>query len=101
MKRSAAAAIAVLVLVLLATGTQSAAQHIRYKLIDLGTLGGPSSITCISCFDGQFFASSIVNENGTAVGFADTSNPDPFPSFCFFDCLVDHAFRWQNGAPAL
>jgi len=67
-----------------------------YKLIDLGNLGGPTSITCVSCFDGQFFASGIVNERGTAIGFADTSIPDPF-AFCFFDCFVNHAFQWRNG----
>ena len=70
----------------------------HYRLYDLGTLGGPASIICISCFDGQFFASGIVNQRGTAAGFADTSVPDPFPAFCFYDCFVNHAFRWQNGA---
>jgi probable HAF family extracellular repeat protein len=73
------------------------AKHHHYKLIDLGNSGGPTSITCVSCFDGQFFASGIVNQQGTAVGFADTSTPDPFPAFCFFDCLVNHAFQWRNG----
>jgi probable HAF family extracellular repeat protein len=72
--------------------------HHHYKLVDLGTLGGPASITCVSCFDGQFFASGIVNQQGTAVGFADTSTPDPsFPASCFFDCFVDHAFQWRKG----
>jgi probable HAF family extracellular repeat protein len=69
----------------------SAQQHTRYKLIDLGTLGGPASYFS-NGFDG------ILNHRGTAVGWADTSTPDPDPAFCFnFDCFVSHAFRWRNG----
>jgi hypothetical protein len=80
MKRNMTVAIVTGILITLALPAQLAAQHPRYKLIDLGTLGGPTSIVCISCFDGQFFASGIVNERGTTVGFADTSTPDPFRS---------------------
>jgi probable HAF family extracellular repeat protein len=66
-------------------------QHTRYKLIDLGTFGGPASYFS-NGFDG------ILNRQGTAAGWADTSTPDPEPTFCFnFDCFVSHAFRWQNG----
>jgi len=103
MNKNIATAIAVLMFAVLAIPVHLAAQdqkecHHHYKLIDLGTLGGPASILCISCFDGQFFASNIVNQQGTAVGFADTAAADPFPAFCFFDCSVDHAFQWRNGA---
>ena len=52
--------------------------HPRYKLIDLGTLGGPGSRLEDS--------SKVLNNAGTVVGEADTSNPD-----------VQHAFRWQKG----
>ena len=55
-----------------------AGQHPRYKLIDLGTLGGPASR-----LEGD---SKVLNNAGTVVGDADTSNPG-----------VQHAFRWQNG----
>jgi len=92
---------AVLAISMQLAGQEEQGKHHHYKLINLGTSGGPTSIVCISCFDGQFFASDIVDARGTAVGVADTSTPDPFPAFCFFDCLVDHAFQWQNGAPAL
>ena len=89
---------AVLVLPLdLAAQARSQPKHHRYKLLDLGTLGGPASFTCSSCFNGQFFASGIVNGRAITVGWADTWTPDPFPAFCFFDCLVNHAFRWHNG----
>src|ERR1041384_6896615 len=54
------------------------AQHPRYKLIDLGTLGGPGSR-----LEGD---SKVLNNAGTVVGDADTSNPG-----------VQHAFRWQKG----
>ena len=66
-------------------------EHTRYKLIDLGTFGGPASYFS-NGFDG------ILNNRGTAVGWADTSTPDPFPAFCSnSDCFVSHAFRSQNG----
>jgi probable HAF family extracellular repeat protein len=105
MIRNKIAAIALAIAVTLTIPSQLAAQdsqnhtHRHYKLIDLGTLGGPASFTCASCFNGQFFASGIVNEHGTTVGWADTSTPDPFPAFCFFDCFVNHAIRWHDGAP--
>lgn len=69
----------------------------RYKLIDLGTLGGP-----ISSFGP--FNSVILNEDGTAMGGADTSTSDPnYPNFNPFvapdplDPFIQHAFLWQNG----
>jgi probable HAF family extracellular repeat protein len=104
MIRNKIAAIALAIAVTLTIPSQLAAQdsqnhtHHHYKLVDLGTLGGPASFTCASCFNGQFFASGIVNERGTTVGWADTSTADPFPAFCFFDCFVSHAFRFRNGA---
>src|SRR5579864_7445215 len=66
--------------------------HHHYQLIDLGTLGGPASYFS-NGFDG------ILNHKGTAVGWADTSTPDPDPTFCFnFDCSVSHAFESRNGS---
>ena len=67
-----------------------AGQHPRYKLIDLGTFGGPAS-TLIDF-------SKIVNNQGTFVGGADTARPDPFAPNCFSpSCVVQHAFQWQKG----
>ncbi len=70
--------------------------HHHYKLIDLGTFGGPASYFS-NGFDG------ILNNHGIAVGWADTSAPDPFPMFCFnptsTNCFVAHAFQWKDGRP--
>ena len=66
--------------------------HHHYKLIDMGTFGGPQSYV----FAPLSFA-NVLNNNGTLAGFADTSTPDPFPNFCFNDCFVNHAFQWQHG----
>jgi probable HAF family extracellular repeat protein len=59
----------------------------RYKLIDLGTFGGPASYFS-NGYDG------ILNSNGAVAGWANTSTPDPF---CFLDnCFATHAFRVQG-----
>jgi len=66
--------------------------HHRYKLVDVGTFGGPASYFQ-NGFDG------ILNNHGTAAGWADTSTQDPYPGFCFnpLNCFVSHAFAWQGG----
>ncbi len=77
----------------LATPARLAAQHHHYKLIDLGTFGGPQSY--VNTFLPQ---NPVLNNRGTVAGWADTSTPDPFPAFCFNpDCFVSHTFQWQNG----
>jgi len=81
-------------LAVLAVPMQLAAQHSRYIVIDLGTLGGPSAY-------GQGNGpgtSRFVNNPGTVVGSSDTTTPDPNAPNCQNpDCLVSHAFRWQDG----
>jgi probable HAF family extracellular repeat protein len=57
----------------------------RYKLIDLGTLGGPQSNI-------QILIQSVT-ERGAVVGVADTSNSCPYNPAA----LVSMAFRWHNG----
>lgn len=79
---------------------QAPAMHHHYKLIDLGTFGGPKSYT-IEDWNSPF---QNLNNQGTFAGWADTSTPDPYSaannayqSFCFNDdCYVSHAFEWQN-----
>ena len=56
-------------------GAPPAKPHARYKFIDLGTLGGPSSTV-------EFLIKSV-NNHGTVVGAADTAVPDPFAPDCF------------------
>src|SRR5262249_41510348 len=69
------------------TGKQ---EHAHYKLIDLGTFGGPNSY--------YNFSTHVINNHGVVAGYADTPMPDPFPDFCFNgDCYVSHALQWQNG----
>src|SRR5260370_32925729 len=59
----------------------------HYKLVDIGTFGGPASYFQ-NGFDG------LLNSQGIAVGWADTSTSDPNPAFCFNpDCFVSHAFQ--------
>jgi probable HAF family extracellular repeat protein len=59
-----------------------AAQHTRYKLIDIGTLGGFSG----GLQGNGLGTSHFINSKGTVVGSSETSIPD-----------VGHAFRWQDG----
>lgn len=63
-------------------------KHPHYKLVDMGTFGGPQSY--IPNYIG--FAFSILDNQGVLIGSADTSLPDPFPNFCFTDCFVSHTF---------
>jgi probable HAF family extracellular repeat protein len=85
---------------------QSSTKHYHYQLIDMGTLGGPSSyfnslfLTDVFGFPSMAYGiSKVRNPRGTFVGFADTPVPDPFPSFCYVpDCFVTHAFQWNDGA---
>jgi probable HAF family extracellular repeat protein len=80
----------------LAMPVQLAAQHTRYKLVDLGTFGGPGSTPT------EF--QQVLNNRGTVVGGADTPSLNPFPN-CFNpfnapDCYVQHAFVWRDDALA-
>jgi probable HAF family extracellular repeat protein len=79
----------------LAVPTQLAAQqHHHYKLIDLGTFGGP-----ISVVNGEP-TERYINNLGTIVGGADTSIATPEPG-CYNpvlnpDCFIFHAFVWRG-----
>jgi len=68
---------------------QKPVKHHHYKLIDLGTFGGPNS--------GNNSPSVIISNEGAVTGVADTSIPDPYAPNCFGDCFVQHAFEWRNG----
>jgi uncharacterized membrane protein len=71
-------------------------RHHHYKLIDLGTLGGAKSIA------------KALNDQGTVVGCADTSTPDPdYPNLNPFltdspfpfgaDPFIFHTFKFEGG----
>jgi probable HAF family extracellular repeat protein len=70
-------------------------KHHHYKLIDLGTFGGPSSYV-----NGEPPGGNIINSNGIVVGSADTSLLTPEPA-CYSpnlnpDCFISHAFLWSG-----
>jgi len=65
--------------------------HHHYKLVDVGTFGGPNS-----SFVGPPPSNRLLNKSGAAVGGADTPTPDP-PSCFNFDCYLSYGFKWQNG----
>jgi probable HAF family extracellular repeat protein len=66
----------------------TAAQNIRYRLIDLGTLGGPNS--------SEGSTVPLFNNQGVVTGGSDILLIDPN---CVFppNCLDLHAFRWDSG----
>jgi probable HAF family extracellular repeat protein len=75
---------------------QHRTKHNHYKLIDLGTFGGPNSgvPTVFDEINGTAGAQAI-SDAGAIVGTADTSTADPL---CYFDdCLYPNSFQWQNG----
>ena len=91
--------VAITVLVVLAAPIWLCAQNgaagnpskpLRYKLIDLGTFGGPTARA-----SADFIGARILNDAGVATGDADTFTPDPNCNNA--DCFISHVFRWQNG----
>lgn len=70
------------------------AQQIRYKLIDLGTFGGPHSYGTVN---GNGFA--LLNNSGEVASYADLATADPNSSyFCYDpDCYQAHAALWKDG----
>ena len=66
-------------------------KHHQYKLVDLGTLGGPNSYLN--------FASTVGRTSGIFVGQADTPTPAPSNTnpFNCFDPYVMNAFKWEDG----
>src|SRR5262252_9779957 len=88
MKRKLLASISAILLAAFAAPAQVAVKQApRYKLIDLGTLGGPNSA------EGPIFP--MVNSRGVVAGGSDTLLTDPN---CVFppNCLDLHATRWDR-----
>jgi probable HAF family extracellular repeat protein len=81
-----------IVCVALVTPVWLTAQQTRYKLIDIGTLGGPSAHG-----PGNGPGSQLINNAGVVAGTADTSMPDPNAPNCVNkDCFLSHALRWRS-----
>lgn len=66
------------------------AQNVRYKFIDIGTLGGPSAAGALIGPGSQ-----LLNDSGAVAGTADTATLDPDCG-----CFVSLGLRWQDGVLA-
>jgi probable HAF family extracellular repeat protein len=77
-----------------AVGQNASTKPPRYKLVDLGTLGGPHSYGSVN---GDGF--QLLNNSADVASYADLATPDPNASFFCFDpdCFQAHAFLWKNG----
>jgi len=80
-------AIGIVLLAKLATPFLLVAQKTSYKLIDIGTLGGPSAHG-----PGNGPGAQLINNAGEVAGSADTSLPCNGAN-----CPIGHGFRWENG----
>jgi probable HAF family extracellular repeat protein len=97
--------VSIIALASLAVPAQLSAQknqnhkHHHYQLIDMGTFGGPSSwLATTNQVTSPGGINQVLNNQGTVVGWGDTSTPDPFAPYCFnFDCFLPFAFQWQKG----
>jgi uncharacterized membrane protein len=67
-------------------------QQPNYRLIDVGTFGGPNA---------YFYKGppsfGFLNGSGINVGHAGTTVSDPYPVCWNGDCVVYHAFRYDDG----
>jgi probable HAF family extracellular repeat protein len=75
--------------------------HHHYKLIDIGTLGGPASFP-----SGP--GAQVLNNQGTFVAYANTATANPNANCAIpfnangggGDCFVEHPVTWHNGTLA-
>jgi probable HAF family extracellular repeat protein len=67
-------------------------KHHHYKVVDVGTFGGPSSWMT----NPAVVRLGLLNNQGALTGEADTSDVDPF---CWWapGCYPTHGFQWKNG----
>jgi len=82
--------------VLAQPGQVAAQQHTLYRLIDIGTFGGPASYLGDP---GVGPGVLHLNNRGVLIGHADTAFSDPnAPDNCDNpDCFLSHASRWEDG----
>lgn len=93
----AAITFTVLAILLPLAAREGHAQHHHYKLIDVGTFGGPNS----SVDDGGAPLSAVLNDRGAVACVADTAMPDPHAGnpnpVIGSDGFVNNACRWRDG----
>jgi probable HAF family extracellular repeat protein len=70
-------------------GQDQRREHRQYKLVEIGTFGGPNSYFT--------FISRPLNNHGVATGFSDTPAAVN-PPFCLVDCFLTHAFLREDSA---
>jgi probable HAF family extracellular repeat protein len=83
-------------------GAQDAVQHHRpehhhYKVVEMGTFGGPTSSIDAPGHPPIFFFNQILTRSGAMLAGADTPTPDPDE---FAGPWVNYAFRWDDGVQA-
>jgi probable HAF family extracellular repeat protein len=90
-KRLAALIAAAIVPALTFAAPAQARTPYPYRLIDLGTFGGPSSYPQLPAIP--------ITSNGTVLGYADTPARDRDWPHCFAcqDRFIQHAFAWRDG----
>jgi probable HAF family extracellular repeat protein len=88
--RSYFAASAVALVATAMLSVQVSAQRTRYKLVDLGTFGGPNSF-----INGDI--PPMINNRGLVVGEAESSTPCPYAGGFVSDGVLAPAFIWQDG----
>src|SRR5260370_16213553 len=72
-------------------------QHHHYKVVDLGTLGGPQSFLNEEG-NPVFPGAHALNHAGAVAAISDASTPDPFNPNCYGqDCDTVHVFWWKAG----
>jgi probable HAF family extracellular repeat protein len=78
----------------LAIPAQVAAQHTHYRLVDMGTLGGPASYVTEPGFG---FGELVLDSRGEVAGKSDTSTPNNGSGNCPLICFDTKVFRWERG----
>ena len=95
MKKRLWVSITLIVLAGVSWRSLAADPNVQYRLVDLGTLGGPNSYLPY-WYVAYTFTPQALATDGTFAGWADTLDSDPYVP-CFWDCYVDRAFRWKDG----
>jgi probable HAF family extracellular repeat protein len=72
----------------LSLGQDQSLHH--YKVVDLGTFGGPDSSIP--------FVQHVLTNNGVLIGEAETNKADPFDPQCSNpNCRIQYGFEWRRG----